>query len=231
MFYMIPNSKDISKFNEELILPLEGYSIGFDIYFSALEIEEISKTRKVNVIINKFFHKKDIDSIDSVLEKLEHVNYFFIEDLGLINKIDKEKIVLSQNHIITNYDSINYFKEIGIKNVVVCNELTKEELISIREKTSSNLFYFFIARNNLMYSKRHLLSSFYEYKSSFGEKTRVIKEKVSGKELIIKEENDGTLIFDKNIFSANLYMKELSGYNFIINFSNMNIDETKVRRQ
>ena len=62
------------------------------------------------------------------------------------------------SHIINNYSSINYFNELGLSNVVVNNELTKEELIEIRNNTNSNLFYFLINRNTLMYSKRPLLN-------------------------------------------------------------------------
>ena len=61
---MIPNIKKLDKFNEELILPLKNFSIGFDVYFTKEEIIEISKKRKVSVIINKFLHKNDIDSIN-----------------------------------------------------------------------------------------------------------------------------------------------------------------------
>ena len=228
MFYMIPNSKDLGKFKEELILPLKGYSIGFDVYFDALEIKKISKDRSVSVIINKFLHKNDINSIKDVLKELDFVKYFFVEDLGLLNLIDRKRIVLSQSHIITNYDSVNYFKDELVTNVLISNELTVSELMEIRKNTSSNLFYYLINRNTLMYSKRHLISSYYEYKNISGSLYKTIRENVSKRDLIIKEEVDGTLIFDKNIFSANKYLKELSGFNFIVNFSNLDSSETEI---
>lgn len=228
-FYMIPNIKELDKFNEELILPLKNFSIGFDVYFTKEEIIEISKKRKVSVIINKFLHKNDIDSIKKIIEELPRVELFFIEDLGLTNLIDKRCIVINQNHIINNYKSINYFKDLDLKQVVVSNELTIEELIKIKENTTSELFYFLINRNMLMYSKRKLISSYYDYKNIISEeKTKEIIENVSKKSLIIKEESDGTLIFDKNIFSSNEFINELKNFNFIINFSNMNEFETNI---
>lgn len=227
MYYIIPNNKNLNIINENLILPLKDFSIGFDVYFTINEINEISKNKNVSVIINKFLHKKDIDVIKSYIDSLNNIKYFFIEDLGLINLIDKEKIVIYQNHIINNYDSINYFYTLNLKNIVVSNELTKEELIEIINKTQSNLFYFLIARNALMYSKRHLISSYYEYKGIKGSNILNIKESISKKELIIKEEKDGTIIFDKNIFSAFSYKKELDKMNFIINLSNMNKEESE----
>ena len=228
-FYMIPNTKDVSIFNEELILPLENYSIGFDVYFNIEEINNISNKRNINVLINKFLHKKDINNIKKVIEKLKNVKYFFIEDLGLTNIIEKERIVINQNHIINNYRSINYFNNLNLKNIVVCNELTKEEIKEIRKNTTSELFYFLINRNTLMYSKRKLINSYYKYKNIESEELKKeIIENVSKKTLIIKEENEGTVIFDKNIFSANEFINDLNDFNLIINFSNMNENETNI---
>lgn len=226
-FYMIPNTKEVNKYTEEIILPLEGFSVGFDVYFSLEEIKEISKTRIVNVIINSFLHKDLLNNLSEKIKTMDYVNLFFVEDLGLTNIIDKKKIVLFQNHIINNYDSINVFKDLGIESIVVSNELTLEEIKNIREKTTSNLFYFLINRNMLMYSKRKLVSSFYLHKNdTMKSKTQTIVEKVSKKSLIIKEENGVTSIFDKNIFSANEYLDYFDNFNFIINFSNLSEEES-----
>lgn len=224
-FYMIPNSKDLNKYDEELILPLESYSIGFDRYFCVREIKDISESREVSVIINKFLHKEEIENIKKIIGNLKCVKYFFVEDLGLLNLIDKSKIVLYQNHIISNYDSINFYNDLGIKKVVVSNELTMEELKTIRTNTSSELFYFLISHNTLMYSKRKLISSYNTYKGASYNKENKIIENVSKKELLIKEENNSTVIFDSSLFSANEKIEEFDNFNFIINFNNMSDEE------
>ena len=227
-FYIIPNSKEINKFPENLILPLEDYSIGFDRYFCVREIKDISKSREVCVIINKLLHKSDIENIKKILSNLKNVTYFFISDLGLLNIIDKNKIILYQSHIISNYDSINYYNELGIKNIVVSNELTLDELKEIRNQTTSELFYSLINHNDLLYSKRKLISSFNYYKGKDHNKSNKITEHVSKKELLIKEEGNSTMIFDSNIFSANEFIDEFENFNFLINFSNMNEEETNI---
>lgn len=136
-------------------------------------------------------------------------------------------MVVSQNHIINNYDSINYFKSLGYSNILVNNDLTINELKEIISKTSSNLFMYFISKNNLMYSKRRLLTAFSNYKNSDISKKEVITEKVSNHKLIIKEEKCGTCIFNKRIFAGNKYISELSSVNKIVNLSNMDEFETK----
>lgn len=226
-FYVIPNNKDVV-FNN-LILPLKDYSIGFDVYYTVSEINSLSKKLNISVIINKFLHKEDIKNIINIINELEidNIKYIFVEDLGLVSLLDNNKVVVSQNHIINNYDSINYFKSLGYGNILVNNDLTINELKEIISKTSSNLFMYFISKNNLMYSKRRLLTAFSNYKNSDISKKEVITEKVSNHKLIIKEEKCGTCIFNKRIFAGNKYMSELSSVNKIVNLSNMDEFETK----
>lgn len=225
-FYIIPNNKDILLNN--LILPLEDYSIGFDVYYKVEEINKLSEKYNISVIINKFMHKTDIENIGGILNKLINIKYFFIEDLGLTYFIPKEKVVISQNHIINNYDSINYFKELGFTSVLINNDLTIEEIKEIISNTSSNLFMYFISKNNLMYSKRHLISSFSDYKNNVLDNKKEISEKVSNYKLLIKEEECGTCIFNSKIFSANKYLDDIACINKIINLSNINKEETNI---
>lgn len=227
-FYIIPNSKDISSIKDDLILPLKEYSIGYDVYFTIDEVNEISKSRKVSVVINKMFHKSLLDNFILIKDKL-NVEYYFIEDYGLSNILIKDKVVLMGSHIINNYVTVNSLNNIGYNNIVINNELTIDEIVNIRNNTTSNLFYTLIARNNLMYSKRPLLTSYYNHFNISERKVNtIIKEKTSKKELIIKEEDKCSCIFDKNIFSANKYINLLKGYNFIINLNNMTRSEVDI---
>lgn len=228
-YYMIPNNKLLDIFKEEIILPLKDFSIGFDVYFDVNEIKEASSSRIVNVIINRFMHKNDLEKIKKVIDDLnEYVNLFFVEDIGLTGFIPNDKIVLFQNHIVNNFSSVNYFKELGFDKIVINNDLTIDEIIEIREKSSSQLYLFSISKNALMYSRRLLLSSYYDYKKGEGEKVKLITESVSKKPLLVKEEEKGTVIFNDKIFSLNKYLNVLNGFNFIINLNNMNQEETKI---
>ena len=181
------------------------------------------------VIINKFLHKEDINKVKETLKLLKNIKNFFVEDFGLINLIDKNKVVLYPNHILSNYISINYLNEIGIKNVVVSNELSIEELIEIKNKTNSNIYYFYVSKNNIMYSNRELLSNYYENFKILDKSNKLnIKEMVSGYGLLLIEENRSTCMFDNKIFCASKHVEELEDFNLIINFSNINEDDKKV---
>lgn len=225
-FYIIPNNKE--SVYDNMILPLEGYSIGFDVYYNIDEINELAKTHEVSVIINRFLHKDDIKNVEDVLNKLQNIKYCLVEDLGLVSSLNKENVVVCQNHILNNYDAINMFKGLGYSNVLINNDLTIDEIKEIKSNTTSNLFIYYIGKLNLMYSKRHLINSFCEHKNCELCKTKKIEEKVSKHKLIIKEETGGTCIFNDHIFSGSKYYEELKDINLIINLSNISNEEVNV---
>ena len=121
-FIIIPNSKRLSSFKvNKFILPLEDYSIGFDVYFDVKEINRISEKYDVIVIMNKFLHRK-IDDFRKIYNSFNSKIKFMIEDIGLNDVIDKDRIILYENHILSNYRAINYLKKIGYNNVVINNQ-------------------------------------------------------------------------------------------------------------
>lgn len=229
-YLLIPKSNYENYFFDffGIILPLKNYSIGFDYYFSVDEINELAKKTNVYVIINKFLHSKEIKEIKKVIDQIKNIKAYFIEDMGLTNIISKEQTIIYQNHILNNYESVNYLNTLGYKKCVISNELTLNELKEIKDKTESELYYFLINRNMLLYSKRKLITN-YMLNFNIKEETKKlnIKEKVSNHELIIKEENGSSVIFDKKIFSAFSYQKEINYDYFIININNMEDEEVK----
>ena len=211
-----------------LVLPLKNYSIGFDYYFNVEEINELAKKTNVYVIINKFLHSKEIKEITKELKQLKNIKAYFIEDMGLTSIIPKDQIIIYQNHIINNYESVNYLNNLGYKKCVISNELTLDELKEIKDKTKSELYYFLINRNMLLYSKRKLITNYMlNYDINDNKNIMDIKEKVSNHKLLIKEEGNSTVIFNEKIFSALKYQEQINYNYFIININNMNNDEVK----
>ena len=79
--------------------------------------------------MNKFLHK-DIDSFD--IKKFNKNIKFIVEDIGLVNKIESDRLVLYENHILSNYKAINYLRDLSIFNVVINNTCNFHHPISIR---------------------------------------------------------------------------------------------------
>lgn len=225
-FIIIPNSKRLSSFKvRKFILPLEDYSIGFDTYFTIKEINRMSEIYDIIVIMNKFLHRK-IDKFRKIYPLFNEKIKFMVEDIGLTDVIDKNRIILYENHIISNYRAINYLKEIGYNNVVINNDLTINEIKDIFRNTNSNLYYFYTGKNILMYSRRHLVSNFNKYYNKEETNNYKLREIVSNTFLDVKEE-DGSVIYYDKIFCASKYLKDLN-MNLIINLSNLDPITTKM---
>lgn len=230
-YLIIPNKKDLSLYKEygfnTFILPLEDYSIGFDVYFNINEINNLSVDNTIYVMVNRFLHLS-ISEFSKLYDKFNGCVKFIVEDIGLTDVIDKERIVLYENHIISNYKAINYLKEIGYNNIVINNDLTIDEICEISNKTNSELYYFVISRNDLMYSRRNLVSNYNKFYNLEDTNRYEITEKVSKEKLIITEEKGGSVVKYSKIFCANKYIDKLDKFNLIINFSLINDEDEKI---
>ena len=228
-YLIIPNKKELKSYSDfnAFILPLKNYSIGYNVYFDIDEINELSKSYEIYVIMNKFLHMKIYD-FEKLYPKFNKDVKFIVEDIGLVNIIDKERLVLYENHILSNYKAINYLASLDINNVVINNDLTIDELKEIISKCSSNMFYHYIAKNSIMYSRRNLVSNYNKYYDLDEREEYVLKEKVSNKELEIKEEEDGSIVRYNKIFCASKYLKDITKLNLIIDLTDIDEDSTKI---
>ena len=224
---ILPNKKDLSIYKtydlNTFLLPLENYSIGFNVYFNINEINEIANNNTVYVLINKFLHL-NINEFKKIYNSFNENIKFIVEDIGLTDIIEKNRIIMYENHIVSNYKSINFLSELGYNSLVINNDLTINELEEILSKTSSNLYYFYIAKNMLMYSRRNLVSNFNKhFKLNKNNKKYDLKEKVSKQILEITEEEDGSVVRNRKIFCASKYLDKLEKVNKIIDLTD--IDE------
>ncbi len=231
-YLIIPNNKDLSlyeKYNlDSFVLPLEDYSIGFNVYYNIDEINELSKNYNIFVIMNKFLHLQ-INEFKKIYDKFNKNIKFIVEDIGLLNIIDKDRVILYENHILSNYKAINYLNSLDVKNVVINNDLTIKEIKEIKEKTNSNLYYFYIAKNIIMYSRRYLVSNFNNHFDIENDTNKYdIEEIVSHKVLEVKEEKDGSTVRYNKIFCASKYLNDLSDLNLIIDLTDINEISTKM---
>lgn len=220
---ILPNKKDLKYYEkygiDTFLLPLEKFSVGCDVYFNIDEINMYSKEYNVYVYMNKFLHQ-DIDKFD--IKNFDKKVKFMVEDIGLVNKIDSSRLVLYENHILSNYKAINYLNDLSIINVVINNDLTIKELETIDKNTNSNIYYFYVSKNILMYSRRPLVSAYQKhYDIASKKKEYLLNEKVTHKELDIKEEEYSSVVRFNKIFCASKYLDKLNNFNLIFDFSNI----------
>lgn len=222
-FIILPKRKELKLYEEygfnTFILPLKDYSIGFNVYFDIDEINEIAGNYNVYVIMNKLLHNQ---IYDFDVTKFNNNVKFIIEDIGLLSFIEKERIILYESHILSNYKAINYLDNLGINNVVINNDLTISELMKINSECKSNMYYFYVSKNTIMYSRRNLVSNFNKHYNINSDKNYYdLSEKSSKHKLLIKEEEFGSVMVNNRIFCASKYLDKLNNFNLIINLTDI----------
>ena len=120
------------------------------INFSKSELEEAvrfahERGKKVYVTVNIVFHNRDLNGLKEYLEELAsiHVDAVIVSDIAVITLIRKHNIPL-EIHLSTqastlNYESALFYKSLGVKRIVLAREASREDIISIKNKTGLDL--------------------------------------------------------------------------------------------
>ncbi|MGM9876951.1 MAG: U32 family peptidase [Bacilli bacterium] len=140
--------------------------------FSLEEIKEActyahSINKKVYVTVNIVFHDEDTEGITEYLKKLSEykVDAIIVSDPFIIDIINNNKINL-KIHISTqastlNYETVMFWKSLGVERVVLARELSKNEIKEIIDKTGVEVETFVHGAMCSSYSGRCVLSNYF----------------------------------------------------------------------
>src|SRR6056297_3043722 len=125
------------------------------------------RNKKIYVTVNMIPHNEDLEGLDEYLHQLEEigVDALIISDPGVLKIIRDENIDI-ELHLSTqanavNYASVAFWKEMGMKRIILARELSKDEIKDIREKTDVSLEMFVHGAMCISYSGRCLLSNYF----------------------------------------------------------------------
>ncbi len=216
-----------------LILPLENFSVDYFKYYSISFIKEYKKnTNKLCfVVINKMIFNNELDSLLDILKELEKiaVDGVFFYDLAVLSLVKENSLnlnlIYNATHMVTNSYTINLYYDLGVKGAYLSNEITKDEILNIRNNTKSDLFILLLGNPVVAMSRRSLLTSYFINKNKIKEDIITIKEPKSGQEFLVKEDSNGTTFFyNKCLNLSNVYKELVSNINYGIieqgNFDN-----------
>lgn len=140
--------------------------------FNLEEIKEActyahSINKKVYVTVNIVFHDEDTEGITEYLKKLSEykVDAIIVSDPFIIDIINNNKIDL-KIHISTqastlNYETVIFWKSLGVERVVLARELSKNEIKEIIDKTGVEVETFVHGAMCSSYSGRCVLSNYF----------------------------------------------------------------------
>lgn len=198
--------KDINDYKKvgvsTFLFALKDYSIGYEKQFLIDEINNVDKSIKKYVLINKLLTSFEVDSLKNIIDNLE-VDGFVFEDISLINILRGKNVekILFMNHFNCNYISVNNWLEY-VDSVVISNELTYDEIKTIASMAKRKIVLNVFGYNQIMYSKRHLLKNFYDNFNINGELSQTIVEQQTNVKFKMIDEDSGTVVLSSKIFNG-----------------------------
>ena len=210
------------------LVPLSDFSINYENTFSIDEIRDLIKIKPVFVVMNKNIHNSELENLKEKLLELENLDILGIifYDIAFVNLKQKLKLetdlVWAQEHLVTNYQTINYWYEKGAHYAYLSAELTKKEMDDIVLKSKAKLFVNVFGYLPMFTSRRNLVKN---YISSFNLKDNFDLKKISkeGKDYIIVDKTIGTTVYSDYILNA--LDENFSNYDYIVFNSNFISDE------
>lgn len=151
--------------------------------------------------LNRVMDTLAIDNFKKIIPELSRFKGIIFEDLGIFNILKNKgfNLIWFQNHFTTNKASLNYYLNNGCMSAVLSNEITESEIRENIEALPGKLILNVLGKNNIMYSRRNLLTNFNQYASLNDYNDMELK---TGKNTFFARETPyGTLIFNNEYFN------------------------------
>lgn len=249
-YIVIPNHIDELSFYHSVgvntfILGLEDYCINYP-SVSLEIIKELSGKYQLFISVNKNIFNSEIDDLKEKLIELSKLPILGIlfYDLGVLNLVKENDIpidlVWHQTHMVTNYNTCNYYYDKGVKYGFLANEITLEEILEIKKKTDMKLMVEVFGYPIMSHSRRSLLSNYFKaidkekenrvYNLTDKENNYLLKETKDGASILYGKLINGTkplfdlikndidyCVLDMQEISQELGKKVLEKYLYILN--------------
>ena len=232
----IPSSfEEIEKTKEKT----DGFIIGIkDMCVNTnflIDIEELNLLNKFNdkdifISLNKNIHNKDLNIVKNILIKLNDYNikgvlYYDVGILNIYNSLDLNyDLVWSQEHLTTNYNTINFWNSFGVKYTYISSDITEEEIIEISKKSNSKLMVTLFGYLPMFVSKRHIVKNYLEY-FKLNDDSKINYMEKEGKIYPIIDNNIGTQVYSNNILNGIKSKLNLDVEYIILNSFNIDLDK------
>lgn len=194
---------------------------------NAISVDEIIKLRdkykdiKLFIIMNKNIFNHELGEVEEVLNRLNNkIDGLLFYDLSILRLVKKNNLniplVWNQTYMVTNYNTCNYYKEMGCEYALLASEITVEEIKEIREKSNIKLMLNIFGYPVMSHSNRKLISNYFNFINKEKEKNKyTITEVNKDTPYIVKEDKTGTSFIYGNL---------LNGTSALIDLKDLDID-------
>ena len=199
--------KDNTKYYDGVILSIDKFSVNSRYTLSINEIKDIIKIipdKEIFISINKNIENNELDELENILFSLNELNIkgVLYSDVALVTYKDKLNydLVWAQEHLVTNYETINYWHDFGVNYAYLSSDLNINEISIITKNTDVKLMTNIFGYSSMFVSKRHIVKN---YLNNFNIKdnSKIHYMKKEGKTYPIIDSNY-TYVFANNIFNG-----------------------------
>lgn len=167
----IKNIKQYINICDGFIVGVKNLSVNLPNYFSLNEVTEIIDIAKKNnkeifLSINKNIHNQDISILNQTFEYLKNkkIDGIIYYDISLVN-INKKynyNLIWNQEHMTTNFNTINFWYNNSVTSCYISSELSFDEIKEIRKNTKSKIFMNVFGYIPMFTSQRPLVKNYLE---------------------------------------------------------------------
>lgn len=209
------NIKDYLNYTNSFIIGLKDFSINY-LEFDINEIKELlNYDIELFVAVNRNMFNNDIEELKQKLIELSKLNikgvlFYDLAVLSIVKELNLNlDLVWNQEHMVTNYNTCNYYYSKGCKYAYTSSDITTEEIKEIHEKSDINLITLFFGYPQVSFSKRKLLTNYFLFNNKKQDKDYYKISSKGSDEYYIKENKFGTSILYGNLLNGILPLKEL----------------------
>ena len=232
----IPSSfEEIEKTKEKtdgFIIGIKDMCVNTNLLIGIEELALLNKfsDKDIFISLNKNMHNKDLNIVKEILIKLNEYNikgvlYYDVGILNIYNSLYlKYDLVWSQEHLTTNYNTINFWNSFGVKYTYISSDITEEEIIEISKKSNSKLMVTLFGYLPMFVSKRHIVKNYLEY-FDLNDNSKINYMEKEGKTYPIIDNNIGTQVYSNNILNGIKSKLNIEVEYIILNSFNIYLDK------
>ncbi len=217
---------------DSFIFGLKNYSSGYN---NEITIEDIKAIREfyngeLFIAINKNIFNRELEELENIMQELDELNisgilFYDLAVLSIRNRLGlKTPLVWNQTHMVTNYNTCNYYYDKGCEYGVISSEITLDEINEIRKNTKMKLFLNVLGYQIMGYSRRHLLDNYFKSTDMKRDNnTYIIKN--NNEDYIIQEEENGNALYFGKPLNGSVIVNQVDVDYLILNDNNFDKDK------
>ena len=214
-----------------IILSIDKLSVNDNFYINIEDIDKIDfKGKEIYISLNKIMHNSDLTLLRKVMNTIKDKNIkIMFYDMAVYN-IAKEynmidKLVIMQDHLNASINSNEFYYKLGINNSYITSDITKDELLAIKDKSKMNIFFTVYGYLPIFYSRRYLVSNYLKFIDETNDNSNFEILSDNFHKYPIKEEEFGTTIYTDKVVNLINYLDELKNIDYLVMKSNMILDD------